>query len=437
MTAETEADVMVWSGGSDIPVYRDYVVWVPEGRQSKQDLWLALHPSLNSKPQYADAILSGLEILKLNKLDGSLAGSNPELIVVLSSPDQQQSSLRKRAKSKWSSIVAAIIGAVIGALSTLSLSLYLLNSKWKRQEKGPSSSGERKLPIPQASPLPTDICRRFTIFEIKEATKDFDYQNLIGSGGFGKVYKGFIANGSITVAIKRLDYSSNQGTREFKTEIEMLSQLCHVNLVSLIGYCIDEGEMILVYDYMINGTLREHLYETKDDPLPWKQRLEICIGAARGLHYLHTGLPHTIIHRDVKTSNILLDENWIARVSDFGLSRIGLSDNAVSTAVKGTWGYLDPEYARFQQLTAKSDVYSFGVVLFEVLCGRKPLDHKLEHKEKNLANWAQECIQNGTIYLIIDPYLKAKIAQSVSENSWKLQKVVCEIKEVKGPPCRM
>ncbi|KAJ9173156.1 hypothetical protein P3X46_016320 [Hevea brasiliensis] len=410
MTAETEADVMVWSGGSDIPVYRDYVVWVPEGRQSKQDLWLALHPSLNSKPRYADAILSGLEILKLNKLDGSLAGSNPELIVVPSSPDQQQSSLRKRAKSKWSSIVAAIIGAVIGALSTLSLSLYLLNSKWKRQEKGPSSSGERKLPIPQASPLPTDICRRFTIFEIKEATKDFDYQNLIGSGGFGKVYKGFIVNGSITVAIKRLDYSSNQGTREFKTEIEMLSQLCHVNLVSLIGYCIDEGEMMLVYDYMINGTLREHLYETKDDPLPWKQRLEICIGAARGLHYLHTGLPHTIIHRDVKTSNILLDENWIARVSDFGLSRIGLSDNAVSTAVKGTWGYLDPEYARFQQLTAKSDVYSFGVVLFEVLCGRKPLDHKLEHKEKNLANWAQECIQNGTIYLIIDPYLKAKIA---------------------------
>ncbi|KAI4324544.1 hypothetical protein MLD38_030025 [Melastoma candidum] len=430
-TAAEQADVAGWANGNLIPVYKNYVVFVPNG-SPQQDLWLALHPYTAQKSEYYDAILNGLEIFKVNDSTGNLAGPNP-----IPAPQQPivDPELVTRQGSGKSTHQAAIIAGGVGGGSALALAFaFLVFLSYRRRKlrkessasDGPSgwlplslygnshSAGSAKTNTTgsYASSLPSNLCRHFSFAEIKSATKNFDEALLLGVGGFGKVYKGEIDGGTTKVAIKRGNPLSEQGVHEFQTEIEMLSKLRHRHLVSLIGYCEENCEMILVYDYMAHGTLREHLYKTQKPPLTWKQRLEICIGAARGLHYLHTGAKHTIIHRDVKTTNILLDEKWVAKVSDFGLSKTGptLDNTHVSTVVKGSFGYLDPEYFRRQQLTEKSDVYSFGVVLYEILCARPALNPTLPKEQVSLAEWAAHCHKKGILDQILDPFLKGKIA---------------------------
>ncbi|XP_021290596.1 receptor-like protein kinase FERONIA isoform X1 [Herrania umbratica] len=432
-TADPGVDVIALAGEQvDAPVHRDYVVLVPPGGSPQQDLWLALHPSTSQKPQYYDAILNGVEIFKISDPKSNLAGLNPTpgpkqgvVDPSLALPSPQGHSENRKA------IVAGVVsGGVVLALivgfCVVAASRRRRHGKDTSTSDGPSgwlplslygnshSAGSAKTNTTgsYASSLPSNLCRHFSFAEIKSATNNFDEALLLGVGGFGKVYKGEIDGGTTKVAIKRGNPLSEQGVHEFQTEIEMLSKLRHRHLVSLIGYCEENCEMILVYDYMAYGTLREHLYKTQKPPLPWKQRLEICIGAARGLHYLHTGAKHTIIHRDVKTTNILLDEKWVAKVSDFGLSKTGptLDHTHVSTVVKGSFGYLDPEYFRRQQLTDKSDVYSFGVVLFEILCARPALNPTLPKEQVSLAEWAAHCHKKGILDQIMDPYLRGKIA---------------------------
>ncbi|KAL3616173.1 hypothetical protein CASFOL_039563 [Castilleja foliolosa] len=431
-TAASEVDLYAWTQSTATPTKRDYVVRM----NNETNLWVALHPTDITKPEFADVLLNGLEIFKLSdnaKLN--LAGPNPTLSDMMKK--YQEAHMAPKAfgsqdgdtnKTSFTTLVtgAASGAAVIGVAAAIFLFTY---SRQRRNQKGgdavstwlpiswnsnTNSSATQSTQSGSGTSISSDAacnCRYFNLAEIKTATKNFDESNVIGVGGFGKVYKGVI-DGHTKVAIKRSNPSSEQGVNEFQTEIEMLSRLRHRHLVSLIGFCEDNGEMILVYDYMGNGTLREHLYKGNKIILSWKQRLEICIGAARGLHYLHTGAKYTIIHRDVKTTNILVDDKWVAKVSDFGLSKTGpnMNQGHVSTVVKGSFGYLDPEYFRRQQLTEKSDVYSFGVVLFEVLCARPALNPSLPKEQVSLADWAMRCARNNTIDEIIDPQLKGKVS---------------------------
>ncbi|KAL5709312.1 hypothetical protein ACHQM5_020016 [Ranunculus cassubicifolius] len=427
-TAEEQADAVLWTGGNGIATYKDYVVLVPRG-SDRQDLWLQMHPSIETKSTYYDAILNGVEIFKANDTRGNLAGLNPSPLKTQDSPPSVPRTTSSGSFKHKGVIAGSVIGGLIAIVLLLALVVTLRRRRVIESSATDGHSGWTPLSLfgsshsgkssktsttvqSYGSSLPSNLCRHFSFAEIEIATNNFDDALILGVGGFGKVYKGEVDGGATKVAIKRGNTLSGQGVNEFQTEIEMLSKLRHLHLVSLIGYCEENSEMILVYDYMAYGTLREHLYRTQKPPLPWKKRLQICIGAARGLHYLHTGAKHTIIHRDVKTTNILLDEKWVAKVSDFGLSKTGpaLDNTHVSTVVKGSFGYLDPEYFRRHQLTEKSDVYSFGVVLFEVLCARPALNRSLANEQVSLAEWALHCQKKGTLAHIIDPYLDGKIA---------------------------
>ncbi|XP_057491479.1 receptor-like protein kinase FERONIA [Actinidia eriantha] len=405
--AEANADVMKWSGGNRVAVYRDYVVMMEGDRmEGKRDLLITLFPHREDSKDWSvqiDAILKGMEVFKLSNPDKNLAGVNPVPLV-------HASTFSKPIPRKivFASGGNAIATGVVLLLTVVNIIVYQLRIVGEKiGEKDISSSPSEGL------------CRRFSLAEILSVTNNFDDELVVGRGGFGKVYKAVIDGGATTVAIKRLNSKSKQGAGEFWTEIEMLSNLRHTHLVSLIGYCDERPEMILVYEYMEYGTLADHLYKINTDGndiichLSWEQRLNICIGAARGLDYLHTGTRHGIIHRDVKTTNILLDKDRIAKISDFGLCKLGAKSRSrthVSTDVKGTFGYFDPAYFQTRRLTKKSDVYAFGVVMFEVLCGRPAVDTRLDGEQHSLVLWAQRCMTGKKLDQIVHPSLRDEIS---------------------------
>ncbi|XP_042512842.1 receptor-like protein kinase HERK 1 [Macadamia integrifolia] len=385
-----------------VAYYMDFVL----GPSTSTVLLVSVGPSATSVTP--NAILNGLEVMKMSDSRGSLDG-----VAFIS---------QNGSKKKVGLIVGVALGVFVAVVLVAVLFLILCRSRRLARyhpskswvpfsfNGGNTHSTASKFANETTTSVATQLGFSFPFVALQEATNNFDESWVIGVGGFGKVYKGVLKDGT-KVAVKRGNHLSQQGLTEFQTEIEMLSQFRHRHLVSLIGYCDERKEMILVYEYMENGTLKNHLYGSNLPSLSWKQRLEICVGSARGLHYLHTGSTKAIIHRDVKSANILLDENLMAKVADFGLSKTGpeLDQTHVSTAVKGSFGYLDPEYFRRQQLTEKSDVYSFGVVLFEVLCARPVIDPSLQRERVNLAEWAMHWQKRGQLEQIIDPNLAGKI----------------------------
>ncbi|EPS57738.1 hypothetical protein M569_17078 [Genlisea aurea] len=260
---------------------------------------------------------------------------------------------------------------------------------------------------------------QFTYEELAAATDGFSEANVLGQGGFGFVHKGVLPDRR-EVAIKSLKSGSGQGEREFQAEVEIISRVHHRHLVSLVGYCIANGQRMLAYEFVPNKTLEYHLHGKDRPVMNWSTRLRIAVGSAKGLAYLHEDCHPRIIHRDIKAANILLDCNFEAMVADFGLAKL-TSDNYthVSTRVMGTFGYLAPEYASSGKLTEKSDVFSFGVMLLELITGRRPIDLNNLTMEDSLVDWARPLLtkatENGDYDELVDPRLEGNyVAQELS-----------------------
>ncbi|XP_077244120.1 proline-rich receptor-like protein kinase PERK13 [Tasmannia lanceolata] len=250
----------------------------------------------------------------------------------------------------------------------------------------------------------------FTYEELMDITDGFSLQKVIGEGGFGSVYKGQLPDGR-EVAVKQLKAGSGQGEREFRAEVEIISRVHHRHLVSLVGYCIAEHHRLLVYEFVPNNTLEHHLHGKGIPVMDWSKRVKIAIGAARGLAYLHEDCHPRIIHRDIKSANILLDNSFEAQVADFGLAKLSNDTHThVSTRVMGTFGYMAPEYASSGKLTDRSDVFSFGVVLLELVTGHRPVDPSQPLGDESLVEWARPLlirgIETGEIEEIADPRLE-------------------------------
>ncbi|KAL5218766.1 hypothetical protein ABZP36_019450 [Zizania latifolia] len=250
---------------------------------------------------------------------------------------------------------------------------------------------------------------KFSLSEIQKATKNFSPNMKIGQGGSGTVYKGQLPDGTL-MAVKRAKkniYDKHMG-REFRNEIETLQCIAHLNLVRFHGYLEFGGEQLIIVEYVPNGNLREHLDCVTGKTLEFSLRLDIAIDVAHAITYLHTYSDHPVIHRDIKSSNILLTNNYRAKVADFGFAKLAPTDAShVSTQVKGTAGYLDPEYLRTYQLNEKSDVYSFGVLLVELVTGRRPIEPKRVIIERVTAKWAMEKFVEGNAIQTLDPNLEA------------------------------
>ncbi|KAL1221573.1 putative receptor-like protein kinase [Cardamine amara subsp. amara] len=346
-------------------------------------------------------------------------------------------------------IVALVSSAVVVIVVVLVLIFVFKKKKPSNLEAVPPSSNTPRANVTHTGISDTSIetkKKKFSYSEVIKMTKNL--QRPLGEGGFGVVYHGNI-NGSLQVAVKLLSQSSTQGYKEFKAEVELLLRVHHINLVNLVGYCDEGDHLALIYEYMSNRDLKHHLSgKHSGSVLKWSTRLQIAVDAALGLEYLHAGCQPTMVHRDVKSTNILLDERFTAKIADFGLSRsFQFGDEShVSTVVAGTPGYLDPEYYRTGRLAEMSDVYSFGIVLLEMITNQRVIDQSRE--KSHITDWMAFMLNRGDITRIMDPNLQGdynsrsvwrtlelamSCANPSSEKRPSMSQVVIELKECLSP----
>ncbi|CAK9177025.1 unnamed protein product [Ilex paraguariensis] len=274
---------------------------------------------------------------------------------------------------------------------------------------GEAKSGDQiAIAVPEVSHLGWG--HWYTLRELEVSTNGFADENVIGEGGYGIVYHG-VLEGNNPVAVKNLLNNRGQAEREFKVEVEAIGRVRHKNLVRLLGYCAEGAHRMLVYEYVDNGNLEQWLHGDVGpcSPLSWDIRMTIVLGTAKGLTYLHEGLEPKVVHRDIKSSNILLDKQWNPKVSDFGLAKLlGSERSYITTRVMGTFGYVAPEYASTGMLNERSDVYSFGILIMEIITGRNPVDYSRPPGEVNLVDWLKTMVTNRNAEGVLDPKIPEK-----------------------------
>lgn len=336
-----------------------------------------------------------------------------------------------RKKKKKTVLCAASVGAAFGLL----MAVLVVWFSWRRKKNTVA-------PIDQTISGDHGSLVKFTYEEIRKATKNFSRENLVGKGGYGNVYKGILEDGS-EVALKRFKNSSAAaaGDATFAHEVEVIASISHVNLVAFKGYCtttvpMEGHQRVIVSDLMHNGSLYDHLFgsDVNSKKLSWPIRQKIAIGVARGLAYLHYGAQPAIIHRDVKASNILLDDTFEPKLADFGLAKFTPDDfSHMSTRVAGTLGYVAPEYALYGQLTERSDVYGFGVVLLEIISGKKAVISIDDHHTLLLTDWAWSLVEEGRVFDVIDENMPELGPPDVMEK-YVLVAVLCSHSQLYARP---
>ncbi|KAK1294607.1 putative receptor protein kinase CRINKLY4 [Acorus calamus] len=351
---------------------------------------------------------------------------------------------RRPASLQWQMLVAELVFAFVFILSVCAIACIYVRYKLRRfSSRGKSEAKVTRSQAcavkvrPEVEELKIRRAQTFTYEELERATDGFSEASQVGKGSFSCVFKGVLRDGTV-VAVKRAITAASDNVRksskEFHTELDLLSRLNHAHLLNLLGYCEEGGERLLVYEYMANGSLHQHLHHARKggECFDWVRRVTIAVQAARGIEYLHGYACPPVIHRDIKSSNILIDEEHNARVADFGLSLLGPVDSGspLSELPAGTLGYLDPEYYRLHYLTTKSDIYSFGVLLLEILSGRKAIDMRFE--ECNIVEWAVPLIKAGDVGAVLDQSLAGPACAEGGEALKRIANVACKCVRMRG-----